>query len=286
MVKQNSQPAQQLPALPLNLQHPVLKADYEIGRARGGVSQARFFVCENGDEYILKGKHFSPTMPHVAANEFIAAEIGGHLGLPILDHRTVSWRGDLYFGSRMIGATNFLRSTDLKLVQGCLNAERIYNMLVFDVWLCNTDRHEGNIVVRVTKDQSGNDEYRLIFSDHSHCILAPTNDPQHPLTTISDLASLATSGLSSSVCPNMPYIRAKLVTDMVVDVALLRTAIDGVAKMPDHVVRGVLSRVPPDFLPESERRAIENFLLQRRKRLKQVFRDNIQMLAKLSGGPL
>lgn len=265
---------------------PILTADLDLGPVSGGVSNARQVRCENGEEYIIKSRNLSPSNSYIAGNEYIAARLTEILELPILDSRIVRWHGNLHFASRwMHPNTHDSLPTPDKISQ-CSNSYRVYDMAVFDVWLCNVDRHRGNIVMRLHPRPDGSVVRTLLFNDHSHCLLAPGRAPHLQSTTVHDLGNLAKTGFCSSVPPHDTFFRARIIEHLIEDVAMLREALDRVAAIPNHAIKSVVSGVPPDFIPTSDRAGIENFLLNRRKALKQIFRNELAFFKNLSGGPL
>lgn len=263
---------------------PAIPVTWDLGAVNDGVSNARRVRCENGQEYLIKSATLNAANPYVAANEFVAARLAETLHLPILDNRIVFWRNTLHFGSAWIDPNTFDKLALPNKLRECQNIDRIYDMAVFDVWLCNVDRHRGNIITRILPRPDGSVERSLIFNDHSHCLFAPACPPGPP-TTAKDLASLATSGLTSSVLPHRSYFAARILEHMIEDSAKLRDALDNVVSIPNHVIKYIVASLPPEFIPAADRAAMENFLLNRRKNLKQIFRNERATFVNL-GGPL
>src|SRR5262249_12291042 len=160
---------------------PMLKRvsvvdDYgPVGR---GASAARYVLAVNGNEYIAKGPSLCPGHRYVAANEFIAASLAGCLGLPVLDFCILEMNGHLFFGSTWMQYTSFAPQISEDLFNRCENRGRVYDLVVFDSWVCNVDRHHENLVVRCAKKRTnGGDHHLMILNDHSHCLVPPGQTP-------------------------------------------------------------------------------------------------------------
>jgi len=137
----------------------------DLGAIGRGASAAHYVLAENGIEYIIKGPSFTPQHPYVAANELLAALIARQLGLPILDFAVVQMGQDLFFASAFMQGGTFHPQIRTDLFDRCENKERVYGMLVFDAWICNIDRHDGNLLVRTTR-RGGQEHTTLLLNDH------------------------------------------------------------------------------------------------------------------------
>lgn len=242
-----------------------------IGR---GVSQAHYVRAENGNEYLIKGPALFPAHHYVAANELIAAGLGQLLGLPILDYQVLDMGGKLYFGSSYMQMPSFYDHVDEDLFNRCQNRGRVYDLVAFDAWVCNKDRHAGNLLVRRSQSRrDGQESLTLLLNDHSHCLVLPGQTPSHLTTLIGT--------------PPTNYIRLHFVRDAIVSTQLLSAALDAVDALSDDRIVGVVRAVPEDFLPPQDIASIEAFLLSRKSELRRVFRDSgCNGFPRLQGGSL
>src|SRR5688572_19825807 len=113
----------------------------DYGPVGEGVSGARYVLAENLQEYLIKGTAFARGNPYVAVNEWVAASLGRALGLPVLDWTVVQLGGNACFASAYMAKNSFdAKLTEANLAQ-CENRDRIYDVVAFDAWIGNVDRH-------------------------------------------------------------------------------------------------------------------------------------------------
>lgn len=161
LLRPQSKRATQRTAQPLKI-----KDDY--GPVGEGVSQAHGVLAENGSEYIIKGPSLAPDEFYAASNEIICAELGIQLGLPVLDTRLLEMNGELFFGSSWMEKPTYYPQITADLFSKCSNKDRVYDLVVFDTWLYNTDRHAGNLIVRLDKHKIN---HQMLLNDHSRCLV-------------------------------------------------------------------------------------------------------------------
>jgi hypothetical protein len=145
----------------------------DYGKVGEGATNARYVLAENGNEYLIKGPSLVAGHPTVAANEWIAARLADSLGLPVLDFRLVTMGGNLFFASTWMQRPSFSPAITEDLLVKCENKERIYDVVVFDAWLCNLDRHAHNLVVRKLERDVNSKRHWLLLNDHSHLLVSP-----------------------------------------------------------------------------------------------------------------
>lgn len=169
-----------------------LSVHTDFGYVGEGASGARYVLAENGSEYLIKGPTLSPDNPFVAANELVAAYLGQALGLPMLDFGIVEMGSNEFFASSWMPPGSFYPAIRADLLARCENRDRVYDLVVFDAWLCNRDRHAGNLIVRVNRRRGEPDRLFMLLNDHSHCLLPPLRRPfQLPLLVNSRAADYA-----------------------------------------------------------------------------------------------
>ncbi len=235
-----------------------IHTDYgPIGR---GASQARVVLATNGTEYLVKGPCFTPDHPFVAVNEFIAASLAQHLGLPILDWRVIEINGHLCFGSIYLQEESFYSHATAELFGRCVNRECVYDMVVFDAWICNGDRHAENLLVRIVKPRNAQDsQHFLILNDHSHALVPPGVG-----------CEVLTSKVWDPVCNavSLDFVATAIRSSAHLDQALSR-----IEAFTDGMIDATLAALPGRLWPDPQCRSIvRDFLCQRRNHLRSLFR--------------
>lgn len=241
-----------------------------MGQVDEGVSGAHYVRAVNGNEYIMKGASFSPALPYVAANEWIAAELGVRLGLPILDHQILEMGGMLFFGSRWMPQGTFYPYASERQVRSCENCDVLYDILVFDTWICNMDRHARNLIIRQAPGRDG--KKTVHPNDHSHCLIHPTETPGH-------LAGKLTLGAGN-------FVRWNPLRQMIVMPSILQKSIAAVESVSDEEICSVVRCTPVDFLKEAERGDVIDYLVGRRARLRAAFITDRASFPRLRKGEL
>lgn len=247
---------------------PTVRVWDDYGPVGAGASLAHYVLAENGNEYIIKGPSLTPAHRYVAANELLAARIGGALGLPVLDHCVVEHGGRFFFGSSWMQKPTFYTNTTPDLFKRCSNRHRAYEIVVFDILLCNVDRHSGNLLVRRTK--AG--EHLLLMNDHSHCLVLPGED-----------APVLTGRLGS---PASQYVHLPFVREEIRDVALLRDSIQLLTGLADEDMIALTEEMPDEFLSRSDRSTYSDFLCQRSASLLNIIGAELSLFPNLNGSSL
>ncbi|MGH2561049.1 MAG: HipA family kinase [Thermomicrobiales bacterium] len=237
-----------------------------------GASRPRYILAENGSEYIIKGPALSPANPYVAANELIAAHLAQSLGLPVLDFAIVEMGGKLFFASAWMPPGSFYPAIRRDLFDRRENRDSAYDLVVFDAWLCNMDRHADNLIVRNRTQRGNPDQLSLVLNDHSHCLLPPTRRPFH-------LALLVNSRATD-------YVRIDFIRDAIVDRERLAIALDAIEQLDEDLVRTFVRLVPEEFLAGPDQSSVESFLIERKTTLRQAFNDSSRSFVALQGGEL
>ncbi len=221
---------------------------YQVGHAPGGASNSVFVRWDDGQEYLVKCRALSPGQPYVASNEYIAARLADLMGLPILPHRIVEYtQGESAFGSLRIADPHAV-AFDAASLAGAENPDVLYDMVAFDVWIRNTDRHDQNILVRLMRPNPPT--YAIVLNDHSHCLCARGVTPR----VIE--AAPEPSG--------QDLIKSTLVRGHIADNGRMDQACQLVASVPDHIIDHVLDEVPMDWLTAEEKNYLNGCLRGRR----------------------
>ena len=235
-----------------------------------GTSNATHILADDGEEYLIKGPSLSPSHPFGAANEFIAASLARELGLPLLDFDVAEDDGDHFFASRWMPPGTFYPAVTENLFLRCRNLEQVYELVVLDVWLCNIDRHDENLIVREMRGPGG---AFVVWTanDHDRCLILPGEAP---------------AGLPAKIGSDdfRNYVRLSFVREAIRESGRLGAALGRAEAVNDFLLVTVVGSLPEQLLPESERRHVEHFLRARRDGLRNLFRAGRRFFGNLDGG--
>jgi hypothetical protein len=249
---------------------PALAVKDDFGPIGKGASKARYVSAENGSEYVIKGPSLTPDHPTVAANEWIAASLASKMGLPILDHQIVTMGGNLFFASSYMPEGTWYPAIDRDLFERCENRDRAYDVVVFDAWLINLDRHSENLVVRHIARSA---RHLLVLNDHSHLLVSPIGP-----TTMEDLMG----------CLDQPpgrFVTLRFIRDSITDSARLSESLDRVEAPSDTDIRAIVASTPTELLSAHGQATYTEFLLERRLRLRGLFRSDVTAFPRPVGPP-
>ncbi|CAH1195054.1 hypothetical protein PAECIP111893_00604 [Paenibacillus plantiphilus] len=149
-----------------------------------GWSRPHLMLCDDGNFYVIKLLS-NPQGVKVLVNEFICSQLAKQLNLPIpegkilfISKRVINSHPTLksvlqegpHFGSRFI-PSGIHQPTCLDLAR-CTNIEQAADMIVFDYWLDNNDRHvwrpaEQNLIV------TGGSEPKIWMIDQANVFNGP-----------------------------------------------------------------------------------------------------------------
>jgi hypothetical protein len=246
----------------------------DYGALGKGASQAHYVRAENGSEYIAKGRQFSPDHPYVGLTELVTSSLADRVGLPTLDFRVLDMGGELFFGSAWMTTGSFAPAITEALLDQCLNRDRIYDIAAFDVWICNIDRHQENLVVRENRQAAtGVMQRTLLLNDHSHCFVRPHETP-----------SILPNRISEPLRPD--FVRLDFLRDRIRDPRLLGRAIGIMEALPDGTIEAMLGSVPDAFATTVERGLVRDFLIDRKNRLRSIFVSGRNLFPNLGAGAI
>lgn len=158
------------------------------------------------------------------------------------------------------------------LFDTCENRDRVYLLLAFDIWICNVDRHDQNLLVRVVRPRGGGERRLLLLNDHGHCLVQPSQTPANLAGALEALPA--------------QYIRLPFLSGAVTDIAAFRQAVAAIEALEESVLRGLVGSIPTRLLSEADGRVVEEFLLNRRSRLRTVLNSGRTVFPNLQGGDL
>jgi hypothetical protein len=206
-------------------------------------------------------------MPHVAANELICALLAGRLGLPTLDFRLVERDADVYFGSAWLDKRHaFYPALTADLFARAANRDRVYDVVVFDYWVRNVDRHQHNLLLRrTTHDLSGPE--LLTLNDHSHAVIPHGVEPENLANFVRDA----------------PPVPLDFIRDAIVSRTDLSAAIGLVEGIDDGTIASVVNAVPDALLSASAKPHVDAYLRTRRENVRDIFSASVAVFTKFQG---
>lgn len=173
----------------------VFRADIRLGGSTG----ARVMGASDGNFYICKAPRFSPEPhPYLLANEQVCKNLADLLNLPTVPSTVVNLRGEKLFGSLLNRQMMDLKAVEVTR-ENLKNWEDVPAILVFDIFICNVDRHTGNSLALLSP---GEESFQLFIVDHSHALMGAATGKRarlqenHPLErylTYYDLNSMIES---------------------------------------------------------------------------------------------
>jgi hypothetical protein len=231
-----------------------------------GASLAHYILGENGSEYLAKGTIYNSTLPYVASNEYICAHIASALSLPVLDFRIIEFGKDLLFGSSYIEkGRQFYPGITEDLFNQCANKGRCYDVVAFDILVYNTDRHQGNLLVR-TIGPRGSDEL-LFLNDHSHALVQAGKTP-------ADMGGLR---------DRHPGVAIDFVRNAITSRSSLDQAVSLIEGSGEAIVKEALRSVPEGFLAGNDVNLVQEFLLYRCSNLRAIINSALHVFPQLRG---
>jgi hypothetical protein len=261
-----------LPGLAVPSQQP-LRVIRDLGpvQQRSATSPHRA-LAENGSHYIIKAPALMTSVhPYLIANEMICASLADVLGLPILDWRLLDMQGTLVFGSAWMDKDSFYPSVTEDKFHLCQNSLMVYDLVVFDAWVCNRDRHTQNLLIRRNQIDGETDEVlTLLLNDHDRCPISPSDTP-------ANLPRLL--GLLPSRCIGIPFVR-----DSIRDGTHLSHSIDSVVAISSQTIEEIVNSIPEVCLPAHERPAMVAFFTNRQAELHQIFINDQASFTNLNNG--
>ncbi|MDR6550685.1 HipA family kinase [Paenibacillus qinlingensis] len=146
-----------------------------------GYSKPQLIQFSDGMSYVVKFKN-NPTGTRVLVNEYVAASLGQLLSLPVIPFQVVSVSNDFIkaipemvkskfksgsqFASQYIEGSTYLTPDFFKIGSFRIhNQDILAGVILFDLWLSNTDRKEKNTLLKPL----GANEHYFYMMDHGRC---------------------------------------------------------------------------------------------------------------------
>ncbi|WP_274366048.1 HipA family kinase [Paenibacillus thermotolerans] len=256
------------------------------GAAEKGYSKPQLIRLSDGLTYVVKFKN-NPTGTRVLVNEYVAGKLARLLALPVPPFRIVPISNDFIeqnpelaafrFAPGMQFASLFIEgAANLRDAYACPGGLRIVNrgelagVVLFDLWLSNTDRKENNVLLAQAGDSNvsgqalgcgGQRGCRLFMIDHGRCFAS------HDWTV--DSLSQAKPVLYLKV---HRWCLAQLRDREELDAAMAC-----IRSLPEKRMRDIVSSIPRDWeVTKREREALLAYLVEAQDRLPAVLEQFIE----------
>lgn len=244
-----------------------------LGPMPFGYSKPQLIAFNDGMKYVVKFKN-NPTGTRVLVNEYVAASLAQLLGIPIAPFyivpisdsffRESSFHGkhhfqpgqqfaSLYIENCSLLISDFVKREGLRI----MNREALAGMLVFDLWLSNTDRKEKNVLLQ----PCGEDVFKLYLIDHGRCF-ANSNWTPDTLQNVSMNLELSVHKWGFSLLKG----REELIPHM-----------EKAASVSDTVIYNILDSIPEDWeISTSDKEALYAYLLKAQRELPTIVDEFIK----------
>lgn len=226
------------------------------------------YLAINGVQHISKCKSRS-NGSWVCFNEFFAARAALRMGLPVPSFQLVAFRGDLashetWFCSRRVEPGG---NPDAAGFNRLRNPEAIGGTIVFDLWLCNTDRKNANLYVEWFSDNTE----RLFLIDHGHTLL-----------TSGTVATLRSAEFSDGrrilpMCPDL--------AGCIKNINEFAQGLHALQSVTDEEICRWIEDSPAEWIPDDGALSdLRQFILERRDRMRLVLEASLGFFPNLKRG--
>ena len=219
-----------------------------------GVSNSSYLHLE------AVGKAGAPGLPYCVANELVAAEVGRRVRLPVPPCCVVvDGTGKAFFASLSFNLTGNALPPIIPADFAAAFGDTVADILVFDIFICNSDRHAGNL----TADYAPPARFNVF--DHSHAVLGG-NPPVGSARLIAMQNHLVIDG---GLGGNRHCLIDRVTDDRTFDKMLRR--IEG---LEDYFITELVSDVSDYGLSMQEVTDLTAFLLARRASVRGLISNN------------
>lgn len=207
------------------------------------------------------GKTDSPTGPFCVVNELISGEIGHRLRLPVPPFCVVQDNtSQPFFASLDFNLTGLSLPPVFASDFATNFPQAVGDLLVFDTYICNSDRHAGNL----SADYPAN---RYNAFDHSHAVLGGTH---HGVPGLSRLALAASSlVMDGSIGGNRHCL-----LDVLIESQRLVPMIERIEGLEDYFIRDIVDSSAEYGLDTATQSGLFDFLRARRDGLRILINTN------------
>lgn len=251
----------------------AVNAMRDLGSVGKGASNAHFFYCDDGNEYLVKFIESNPTK--TAINELVGGSLALKIKLPTPDISLVNISQNLIDLSDKLKQRNiptgnhigikrlpkdtldFQYLTDDMLIDKTLgNNDALYGVVNFDNWVLNTDRNNpGNNMIEFLPNKKI--KYHMI--DFGHCFTGSTWNQ-----------GLEQSKNNENLMAIFPFIRRWLI-----NIDGFDSWFKAIECMPDNEIDEIVNSIPLSWnLQSSEKDVLLNIIKNRKHLVRKIIYNN------------
>lgn len=251
------------------LRKPARRGQILLAEA-SGASGGLFIATSDLTQFLVKfpSRCGASGSPHAPANEVIAAELSTLLDVPSLPWEFVTWQGETGWGSLRMPNAEFSPVTD-EVAHALLEPGLFAAIAVFDLLICNTDRHSRNLLGR----RSPKGGYQLLANDHSHSLLREGLQP-------ANMANAYERVISEE--PQRFFRCADLRSGVTLCDMLLGT-LARVETIGQRQIEYAVDAAPDEWLAPDDKKAVAAFLLERARNIRPLMQRVQPLFPNLAG---
>lgn len=232
-----------------------------------GYSKPQNILLSDGSKYVVKFKN-NPSGTRILVNEYIAGKLGQLLSLPIIPFEIVQINDDFIKDHPILLQRKFASGSQFAslYIENCIQLERnsrnenisvsnkdhLAKILVFDIWIGNTDRKENNVLL----EPNGKGEHFLYMIDHGRCF-------SNAKWTVKTLEKMPKLDITLNV--------HKWIVSLLQSENEIEAAIQEMMAIPEENIRDVIQSIPDDWdVTDAEREALVTHLVKAQQLLPQL----------------
>lgn len=219
-----------------------------------------------------------PGAPLVVANEWVSYRIAEHIGLPVPKAGLMKVQGAPAFASIHFGISTAPSPPPIDARAAMATfPETCHGIIAFDIFVANSDRHQGNLAQLSAR--------KLVVFDHSHALFHGTSDMSRLITFEHDLGiGLTPPGRSNPLTPGNAHCLATRMTDG----NLIQPWFDRIAAIPDWLFTDIKKELAASgIVPDSGLRdGVVDWLKDRRSKIHLLYATHQRCFPSLNIQPL
>ena len=248
----------------------IVNAETDLGKVGKGGSNARFVLCDDNKEYIVK--YMKNQGQRLFINELVGALSGNLMGCAVPGFSLVKFDQDFINSSQDLknqnikegvfpGLSRIKDAVDLcsnqSIPSDLENMHKLPHVVIFDNWVINKDRNNcGNLIISFSNGMKN--FYQI---DHGHILGGPQWNTGSLVKIVSD----------SDLQPLFSSI-----ADNIREGSFVSKALESLEAVNDDSILEFLSVIPPEWADNIEdiKKQINNLLSKRRNMVRGIIMGN------------